>query len=240
MLVRRGDGGDELALEWRRDLRVVAEEDVLADQVVACRVAVGESRRRHSSGGDDAGEQEEDAAHSLTPMLARGLWAGVAALAFAAVPTPVGTGPRYHPPARSAAAHFACRQAPLAKGSRIHLELFARRRVVIVPAAIGLEGAHGRLGRVVSARCRAEVWTLDPSGIVDYEGRATLGSLFRVWGRRLGRNRLLTFRGPVAVYVGGARRRVDPQAVRLRPGAEIVLEVGGYVPPHRRFLFPPR
>jgi hypothetical protein len=125
-------------------------------------------------------------------------------------------------------------------GPRVHVEIFARRRVVIVPAAVGLEGVRSRLGRVTSARCRAGVWTSDPSGIVDYQGRTTLGRLFRVWGQRLARRRLLSFRGPVSLYVDGVRRRGDPRALRLKPRAEIVLEVGGYVRPHRRFLFPPR
>ncbi len=163
-----------------------------------------------------------------------------AAAALGVVPTPVGTGPRYHPPARSPAARFVCRSAPLQNGPRVHVELFARRRVVIVPAAIGLERARGRFGRVLHASCRARVWTLDPSGIVDYEGRTTLGRLFRVWGQPLGPERLASFRGSVSVYVDGVRRGGDPRSLRFRPRAEVVLEVGGYVRPHRSFLFPPR
>ena len=54
------------------------------------------------------------------------------------------------------------------------------------------------------------------------------------------RRRLLSFRGPVAVFVDGRRIQGDPGAVELHPGAQIVLEVGGYVPPHRTYLFPPR
>jgi hypothetical protein len=122
----------------------------------------------------------------------------------------------------------------------VHVELFARRRVVIIPAAIGLEGARRRLGRVLHAGCRGRVWTLDPSGIVGYQGRMTLGRLFSVWGQPLGPRRLLSFPGHVSVYVDGVRRRGDPRTLRFVPGAEIVLEVGGYVPPHRSFLFPPR
>jgi hypothetical protein len=173
-------------------------------------------------------------------MSLRALSLGAAVTLLGLVPTPVGTGPRYHPPARSRAARFVCRSVPLQRGSRVHLELFARRRVVIVPAAIGLEGAHRRLGRVLHASCRARVWTLDPSGIVSYEGRMTLGRLFRVWGQPLDPERLLSFRGSVSVYVDGVRRPGDPRTLRLEPGAEIVLEVGGYVRPHRSFLFPPR
>jgi len=111
---------------------------------------------------------------------------------------------------------------------------------MIVPAAIGLERERVRLGRVVRAGCRARVWTLDPSGIVDYEGRMTLGRLFRVWGQPLGPKHLVSFRGPVSVWVNGVHRRGDPRALPLRRGAEIVLEIGGYVRPHRSFLFPPR
>jgi hypothetical protein len=92
----------------------------------------------------------------------------------------------------------------------------------------------------VHADCRARAWTLDPSGIVGYKGRVTLGRLFGVWGQRLGRDRLASFRGSVRVYVDGVRRRGDPRTLRFRSEAEIVLEVGGYVPPHRGFLFPPR
>jgi hypothetical protein len=111
---------------------------------------------------------------------------------------------------------------------------------VIIPAAIGLERARLSLGRVVSARCRAGAWTLDPSGIVGYAGPTKLGRIFRVWGQALGPRRLASFRGPVSVYVGGVRRRGDPRSLLLRADAEIVLEIGGYVPPHRSFLFPRR
>jgi len=174
-------------------------------------------------------------------MHLRALVLATVAAASTPVPTPVGTGPRYRPPARSPAARLACRPAaPLNEGARVHVELFARRRVVVVPAAVGLERAHLRLGRVVAARCRAPVWTLDPSGVVDYEGSTTLGRLFRVWGQPLGPHRLASFRGAVSVYVRGTPRRGNPRTLRLEPGAEIVLEVGGYVPPHRSFLFPPR
>jgi hypothetical protein len=139
------------------------------------------------------------------------------------VPTPIGAGPRYRPPAHSGAG-FACAQAPLRAGARVHVELFAHRRVVIVPAGIGLRGARSRLGRVVAAACRA------PS---------TLGAAFAVWGQPLGPSRLASFRGRVSTWVNGVRRAGDPGSLRLRGGDEIVLEVGGYVPPHTTFRFPP-
>ncbi|HEX7525278.1 MAG TPA: hypothetical protein VF327_03165 [Gaiellaceae bacterium] len=161
----------------------------------------------------------------------------VVATLLALVPTPVGIGRRYHP---SPAAHGACVAASLDRGPRVHLELFAGGRVVIVPAAVGLRGAHVTLGRVDRARCRARVWTTDPTGVLSFERDATLGDLFAVWGRALGPARLLGFRGDVRVYVDGLRRKLDPRDVRLRDGAELVLEVGTYVPPHRSYRFPPR
>jgi hypothetical protein len=169
------------------------------------------------------------------------LAAGCAAAAAAVgglVPTPIGAGPRYRPPAHSGSG-FACAQAPLRAGARVHLELFANRRVVIVPAGVGVRGARSRLGRVVAATCRARAWTLDPSGVVRYESPARLGAVFAVWGQPLAPKRLASFRGRVSVWVNGVRRRGDPRTLPLRDRDEVVLEIRGYVPPHRGFRFPP-
>jgi hypothetical protein len=43
----------------------------------------------------------------------------------------------------------------------------------------------------------------------------------------------------VQAYVGGRRRPGDPRSIPLTPHAQIVLEVGGHVPPHARYGFPP-
>ncbi len=95
-------------------------------------------------------------------------------------------------------------------------------------------------GNVTGAACRARIWTVDPTGVVwmDRAGE-TLGSVFAVWGEPLGPARLAGFRGPVSVFVNGAKRSGDPRRLVLRNGDEIVLEVGGYVPPHAHFVFPP-
>jgi hypothetical protein len=160
-----------------------------------------------------------------------------AALALAGdpsvVPIPIGPGPRYQPAAAARpAAGLAC--APAGGTFRVHLELFAHRRVVIVPAGIGIDHS----GCVYPAR------TLDPTGVVEvaHGSRLRLGDLFRIWGRRLGRHALLSFRSasPVRAYVGGRPFRGPPAAVPLTPGAQIVVELGAYVPPHRTFVFPRR
>jgi hypothetical protein len=111
----------------------------------------------------------------------------------------------------------------------VHLELFANRFVVVVPARIGVRGI----------RCRARLWTTEPTGVIRFEGRATLGDLFAAWGRLLTRTRLLSFRGTVSVYRNGVLLRVDPRAIPLVAGDELVLEVGGYIPPHRSYRFTP-
>ncbi len=64
--------------------------------------------------------------------------------------------------------------------------------------------------------------------------------LFRIWGQPLGMRRLASFRSgsPVRAYVGGRRVEGPVGAIRLTPHAQIVLELGPYVPPHPSFLFP--
>ena len=144
---------------------------------------------------------------------------------LALVPTPIGVGPRYQP---SPAIHAPCTKAPLQTGTRMHLELFANRFAVVIPARIGVRGS-----------CRAAIWTTEPTGVIRFARHATLGDLFAVWGRRLSATSLLSFRGTVSIFRNGRRLRGDPRLVRLVAGDEVVLEVGGYIPPHRSFLFPP-
>jgi hypothetical protein len=141
-------------------------------------------------------------------------------------PWPIGAGPRYQPAARPVS------ELTCASGRRfaVHLELFADRRVIIVPRGIGVarSGCHGPLSTDV------------PTGVVEVLAgkRYTLADLFRVWGRTLSRRQLLSFRGRVSVFVGGRRFTGDPRDVPLTRHAEIVVETGGYVAPHVDYLFP--
>lgn len=152
-----------------------------------------------------------------------------AALPPSVHPWPIGVGPRYHPPARIRDGHpvggLRCDSEPLR--TAVHLELFARQRVIVVPAGIGR-----------GPSCTYPLRTFAPTGVVGVAGRAMLGDLFRVWGMRLGRDRLLTFSGRVRAFVGGREIGGDPRRITLRPHCQIVLEVGGYVPPHPSYLFP--
>ena len=164
----------------------------------------------------------------------------------ALIPTPIGAGPRYHPPAAPAPVlrgsplgRFGCEATPTPR-TRVHVEVFANRRVLIVPAGIGMAAPLVQDGAyVVRARCSYAVRTRAPTGVVEVvRGRAvTIGDLFHVWGQPLMRGRMAGFDGRVRAYVAGTRWRGDVRAIPLRPHAQIVLEVGGYVPPHRFFLF---
>ena len=113
---------------------------------------------------------------------------------------------------------------------------------MIVPAGIGVAPPLVReTGFVRRGRCSYPVRTLEPTGVVEFDGRLrpTLGELFTLWGQSLSARRLLSFSGSVHAYVGGRRWRGSPRGIALRRHAQIVLEVGGYVPPHRSYLFGP-
>jgi hypothetical protein len=165
------------------------------------------------------------------------------------IATPIGSGPRYHPPPAPARV---LRGEPVgalrcgAAGRRfgVHLEVFARGRVVIVPAGIGVAAPRTRVGAFVRPRgCSYPVRTLDPTGVVEARRGAslTLGRLFAVWGQPLSETRLAAFstrRGaPVRAYVGGRRWRGPVGAIPLLRHAQIVLELGRFIPPHRSFRF---
>jgi hypothetical protein len=123
-----------------------------------------------------------------------------------------------------------CAPAPLPGRIRVHLELFANGRVVVIPDKVG-----------VRRGCRYPLRTLTPTGVVELDRPGhTLGDFFAVWRVPLARRRLLTFRGAVTAYVAGKRWQGDVDAIPLTDHAQIVVEIGGYIPPHRFYLFPPR
>jgi hypothetical protein len=143
--------------------------------------------------------------------------------AFPYPPTPIGVGPKFHPPAATHAAGVRCRAD---RRFGVHLELFARNRVIIVPAGI-------------KHRCMRTRW---PVGIVEVRGRQTLGGFFHVWGQPLSRTRLAGFRTtasrPVRAYVSGRRWDGSLGAIPLKRHANIVIQLGRYIPPKKVFLFP--
>jgi hypothetical protein len=181
----------------------------------------------------------------LSPMHRRARVGAAVALACAAapakaaapVPTPIGVGPRFHPPPAPAsvlagrpAGRFRC--VGTRRMERAHLEVFARRRAVIMPAGIGVSRARS---------CSYPIRTITPTGVVEFDAslRLTVGDVFDIWGQRLARGQLDAFAGHVHAFVAGRSWPGAVRAIRLRRHAQIVLEVGAYVPPHPRFLFGP-
>jgi hypothetical protein len=145
-------------------------------------------------------------------------------------PWPIGLGAAYHPtaPERDGRAIGTLRCTKSGTAFAVHVELFAKRRVVIVPPGIG-----------AGPQCSYPLRTTAPTGVVHVARRGlTLGDLFRVWGRRLSASRLLSFPGKVSVFVAGRRWHGEPGAVPLTKHAQIVVETGGYVAPHPSYLFP--
>jgi hypothetical protein len=152
------------------------------------------------------------------------------------VPTPIGIGPRFQLPPTS---HAVSRGVAVGRlrcegqaGGRalVHVELFAERRVLLLPAGIGTS----------DRRCSYPVRTTGPTGVVEFVPRAkpTLGDLFAVWGQPFSRTRLAGFRGRVHVFVRGREWRGDPLAVPLTRRSQITAEVGAFVRPHTFFVFP--
>jgi hypothetical protein len=126
-----------------------------------------------------------------------------------------------------------------------HLEIFANRRDLVIPAGIGVAPPRRRDGAYVTdGRCRYPLRTAEPTGLIEVEAgrRLTLGDFFDVWGQPLTRRRVLGFRArrgsSVAVFVNGRRMAGHPRSVPLERHHAIVVEVGGYFPPTKKYLFP--
>jgi hypothetical protein len=153
------------------------------------------------------------------------------------VTRPIGVGQEFRLPARGAEAtsgapigSLTCRPGSLSGPIVAHLEIFARRDTLIIPAGIG----------VLRGRCRYPLRTTSPTGVI-VAGRPglTLGDLFAVWGQPLRARRLAGFAGPIVAFVGGRRVHGDVRRIPIRHHSEIVVEVSGYVPPHAHYVFPP-
>jgi hypothetical protein len=114
-------------------------------------------------------------------------------------PRPIGVGPKFHPPAAPLrvlrgrpVAGMACTRSRTRRYG-VHIEVFAHRYVVIVPAGIGVARPFIRhFGSVVPRGCSYAARTLMPTGVVEVRRRTalTLGDLFAIWGQPLGTHRL--------------------------------------------------
>jgi hypothetical protein len=187
----------------------------------------------------------------LAGLLAAGCGAAASRTPRSALPAalvrearPIGHGPRFHPPDRGPVLGR-CRSS-LGRRYEVHVEVFAANRVLLLASGIGTRPPRTRAeGRITRAGCYGALVTLEPTGVVLVRPGSglRLAALFRSWGQPLAERRLASFRASrprsVQVFVGGRRWRGSPGRVPLRPRAEIVLEIGPYVPPHASYDFPP-
>ena len=162
--------------------------------------------------------------------------------------TPIGSGPDHRPPALTRRTQ---RAAPVGRlrclgreGRRfgVHVEVFGRRRTVIVPAGIGVAPPwRGRPPYVRAGSCSYALRTREPTGVIEVASgeRLELGDLFDLWGQPLGARRVAGFRGRVHVWVGGRRWTGNPRKVPLTRHAQIVVSEDSRVPVHARYVFPP-
>jgi hypothetical protein len=122
-----------------------------------------------------------------------------------------------------------CSDAPRAR-ARAHVELFVRGDIVVVPAGIGIRDGH-RNGAYVRGRCRAAVWTEEPTGLVLMARPSTLGELFATWRRPLPR---------AQAWLDGRRWRGPLARLPLRDRAQVVVQEGRPLAPvHAAYTFPP-
>jgi hypothetical protein len=166
------------------------------------------------------------------------------------VPTPIGATPAFHPSATSSRVDRGLRigslrcERPSGPRVGVHLELFARGLVVVVPAGIGVAPPLERSGAYVrDGRCSYAVRTREPTGVLEVapESRTTVADFFAIWNRRLERQAFLGFHAHapagVRAYVDGRAYRGPVGSIALRRHREIVLEIGAYVPPHASYRF---
>ncbi|HEX3874716.1 MAG TPA: hypothetical protein VHW26_11260 [Solirubrobacteraceae bacterium] len=166
------------------------------------------------------------------------------------IPLSVGIGPRYRPPLPAgsggpsteshAGQRLAC-EPDIGPRFGVHVELFAHRHVVLIPAGIGISAPVRPGAFVRGGRCYRPLVTLDPTGVIDVRPSArpfTLRTLFGLWGQGLGATRLAGFTGhAVHAFVDGRPVPGDPAEIRLRRHDEIVLETSGHVVPHDTYRF---
>lgn len=163
------------------------------------------------------------------------------------IAVPAGRGPGYRLPAASPAVRARLPIGGLRCGAQgptipIHLELYAARLVVPVPAGIGVGGRVRRAGAYITGgACVYPVRSFAPTGVLLVSaGRPlTLGQAFAIWGQPLGPRGMAGFAGAVAAFVGGRRWSGSPRSIPLHRHAEIVLVSGGGILPHPAYRFPP-
>lgn len=137
-----------------------------------------------------------------------------------------------------------CR-APARIAAEAHVEVFASGHVVVVPAGIGVAPPLRRRGAYVDGgRCTYPLWTVEPTGLLLMQTHRAfrLGQLFELWGQALTRRMVASFVAPkgagVSVFIDGTLSRGELSSTPIAALSQITIEIGSYVPPHNRYIFP--
>jgi hypothetical protein len=128
-----------------------------------------------------------------------------------------------------------------------HLAIFVRGAARVVPAGIGIGpprevASTSRGAYVLAGACFAWLHTHAADGIIHTESPTartyTLGEFFDIWGQPLGRERVGPARGAVTAFVDGRPYAGNPRRIRLRPHAQIQLDVANPIVRPERVTFP--
>ena len=130
-------------------------------------------------------------------------------------------------------------QEMLAVHIHAHLSLFYRGEQIAVPLGIGIV----KPPRVVNGFASgAALHTHDATGIIHVESPDarpyTLGELFDIWGRALGKTDVAGLRGTLHAFVDGRPYAGDPRAIVLTAHEQITLEIGAPVVAPPVYTFP--
>lgn len=112
-----------------------------------------------------------------------------------------------------------------------------------IPAGIGfVNPVTSTDGSVTGGMCRYWVHVDGPDGIIHIESPpglgVSLGTLFDIWGQRLGPTHVARALGPVTAYRNGQRFDGDPATIALGDHVVVQLDVGTDTPP-LPYTFPP-
>jgi hypothetical protein len=123
----------------------------------------------------------------------------------------------------------------------VHLAVFFDGEEQQIPFGIGVgppwQVADSAVGPFVEdGTCFYWIHTHTEDGVVHIESPVrrtfTLGDFFAIWEQPLSATQVGPARGPVTVYVNGAKVAADPTQIPLTPHEQIQLDVGADVPPY--------
>ncbi len=107
-----------------------------------------------------------------------------------------------------------------------HLALFVNGKQIAIPKYVGFVPSSSN----PSAGCLYWIHTHDAEGIIHVESPHVrlfhLGDFFAIWGQPLRANDVAGFKGPVTIWLNGARFTGNAKRIPLVEHQQIVIDVG--------------